>query len=380
MAEKKPVGLEALASIIKTKYKREDDIVDYSRSYEGISSGCRILDEICGNYGLVIKGRITELSGSESSGKSSLCLQTASCAMKKGIAVLYLDFEQTFDSNYATALGINLKDKSKFMVLQPTTLEDGMEYLRAFESVAEVGKVLIVIDSIATAIPAKLLEQAGDQEQIGLHAQRIGGLAKYLNSVWCGKLQAYILMVNQIRKSISNANPYAPKAIKATGAGFGTGDESITTTGGTQLRYLQSIRILLDYAGKIETGDYKDGTLVREGNYINAKVIKNKVAPPFKTAKIAIVYGKGTDDSFAILETLKRHEVITNAGSMFYYLDSKDNEFGTGLSFKMKGKDAFYEKLKEKQYQEDMKLNYERILAQEQQGAVKVEADDEIEE
>lgn len=378
MAEKKELkGLEALANIIKTKHKMADIIVDYNKEYKGISSGCALLDDICGGKGVVIQGRITELSGAESSGKSSICLQTASRALKEGLTVLYLDFEQTFDYNYATALGINTKDTSKFMAIQPTTLEDGVKILRSFEDIAEVGKVLLVIDSIAAAKPEKLLEQAGEQEQIGLHAQRIGGLAQYLNSVWCGKLKAYVLMVNQIRKSIANSNPYATKAVKGTGAGFGTGDESVTTTGGTMLRYLQSIRILFDYAGKIEVGSYQDGDLQRTGNYITAKVIKNKVAPPFRSAKIAVIYGKGTDDSFAILETLKRREYITSSGSMFYYVDSAENEVdtGKGLSFKMKGKEAFYNKLKEPQYQEDMKKTFEKLMSAESQG-VKEEADE----
>lgn len=374
-AKKELKGLEALAQIIKTKHKAPDIIVDYHRVYKGISSGCLILDDICGGKGIVIQGRITELSGNESSGKSSLCLQTASCAIKQGVAVLYLDFEQTFDANYAKDLGINIDDRHKFLVLQPTTLEEGMKILRAYEDIAEVGETLIIIDSIAAAKPEKLLEQAGEQEQIGLHAQRIGGLAQYLNSVWCGKLKAYVLMVNQIRKSIANSNPYATKAVKGTGAGFGTGDESITTTGGTQLRYLQSIRILLDYAGKIEAGSYSEGNLVREGNYITAKVIKNKVAPPFKSAKIAIIYGKGTDDSFAILETLKRHEYITNSSSMFYYVDSDENEVdtGKGLSFKLKGKEAFFNKLKEPIYQEDMRKTFEKLMSAESQGVKQIE-------
>lgn len=369
MAEKpKLQGLEALAHIIKTKYKREEAIVDYTKTYTGISSGCALLDDICGGYGLVVEGRMTELSGGEASGKSTLCLQTAAQAQKKGIVVLYLDFEQTFDHNYAVDLGIDTNDAKSFMAVQPLTLEEGLNYLHAFETLVEVGKSLIIIDSIAAAKPQKLLEQAGGQEQVGLHAQRIGGLAHYLNTKWCGELKAYVLMVNQIRKSLAMANPYAVKAIKNSGAGFGTGDESITTTGGSQLRYLLSTRILLDYAGKIEVGSFAEGNQVREGNYITAKVIKNKVAPPFRSAKLAIIYGKGTDDSFAILETLKRYEVITNAGAVFYYTDSKNNDVGEGLSFKMKGKDAFYEKLKEPQYQEDMKINFDAILSREARG------------
>lgn len=375
MAEKKLKGLQELAHIIKTKYKREEAIVDYSRTYTGISSGCALLDDICGKYGIVVSGRMTELSGSESSGKTSLCLQTTAQALRKGITVLYLDFEQTFDANYAQALGIDLENTEQFMVVQPITLEEGLDYLHAFEKIAEAGKVMIVIDSIAAAKPAKLLEQAGGQEQVGLHAQRIGGLAHYLNSKWCGELKAYVLMVNQLRKSLAITNPYAVKAVKGSGAGFGIGDESITTTGGSQLRYLLSIRILLDYAGKIEAGNFSDGTLVREGNYITAKVIKNKVAPPFRSAKLAILYGKGTDDSFAILETLKRHEFITNSGAMFYYTDSNNNEIGEGLSFKIKGKADFYEVLKKPEYQEDMRKTFESILSNEPQ-AKPTESDD----
>lgn len=367
------MGLSQLKDIIKRKHMRDDLVLNYNKEVVGISSGSLTLDNACGGYGIAIKGAITEIVGQEGSSKTTLSLQCAAQAQKRGLNVLFLDFEQTFDYNYARSLGLNTDDDDTFMCLQPMTLEEGSTILTEYEKVAEknneCGNTLIVIDSVAAAKPEELLKNPASQQRVGIHAQRWGQFAAYLNLVWCGRYKAYVLATNQIRSTISNVNPYAPRAVKDSGVGFGIGDSSKTTTGGSQWKYLCSLRLMLDYAGKIEVGSFSDGDLERTGSMITAKVIKNKVAPPFKTCKYAVIFGKGTDDSFAILETLKRYEVITNAGAMFYYTDSKNNEVGEGLSFKMKGKDAFYEKLKEPQYQEDMKLNFDMILSQESRNS-----------
>lgn len=373
------MSLQQLRDIIKKKHMREDFILDYNRKFEGISSGSAVLDNICGGYGLVIKGAITEIVGQEGSSKTTLSLQCASQAQKLGIPVLFLDFEQTFDYGYAKNLGINVEDEDTFLCVQPTTLEEASDLMVLYEKVAERGSLknglLIIIDSVAAAKPEELLKNPASQQRVGIHAQRWGQFASYLSLVWCGKYKSYVLATNQIRKTINATSMYTVKAVKDSGVGFGVGDSSSTTTGGTQWKYLCSMRVVLDYAGKIEVGSYDSGDLQRTGSMITAKVIKNKVAPPFKVCKYAVIFGKGTDDSFAILETLKRHEIITNAGAMFYYQDSKGNEVGEGLSFKMKGKDAFYEELKKPKYQADMKLNFDMLLSNESRGSQQQESE-----
>ena len=364
------MSLSQLRSILKKKHARDDLILDYGKKVKGISSGSCMLDNICGGYGLAIKGAITEIIGQEGSSKTTLSLQCAAQAQREGMTVLFLDFEQTFDYNYAEALGVDTKDDEHFICLQPMSLEECADTLTAYEQIIAKGKdnqeIMIIIDSVAAAKPEELLKNPASQQRVGIHAQRWGQFASYLNMVWCGKYKAYILATNQIRKAINNTNPYAVKAVKDSGVGFGIGDATNTTTGGTQWKYLCSMRVMLDYAGKIEVGSFQDGDLQRTGNMITAKVIKNKIAPPFKQCKYAVIYGKGTDDSFAILETLKRHEYITNSSSMFYYVDSDENEVDTG-------KGLSFNKLKEPIYQEDMRKTFEKLMSAESQGVKQIE-------
>lgn len=359
------MSLKSALDKIQKKINNDDFVLDYNKKAESISSGSLLLDNITGG-GLLFKGRICEISGAESSGKTTLCLQSTAQALKKNKTVVFFDFEQTFDSIYAKSLGIDIKSDN-FAVLQPLNLEEGVEALRILEKeLPDNGESVIIIDSIAAAKPRKLLEQAGDQQQIGLHAQRIGELTGYINSEWCGRKKAYVLVTNQIRRVPSAGGMFQSRAVKSSGLGFGaSNDDSYTTTGGAQLRYLLSVRVLLDYQGKIEEGSYDKGNLKRTGNYIKAFVIKNKICPPFQSAKLAIVYGKGTDDSFSMVEVLKEYGVIKSSGSKFFYEDFEQNEDGKGLSFSCIGKDKFYEKLNTTEYKEDMRKTYIDIMQNE---------------
>lgn len=356
------MALDGLLKSIKSKLgdKNEDIILDYKRKLHTISTGSLLLDNILGG-GLLVEKRITEVFGLESSGKTTICLQSVATALKQGKDVVFFDFEQTFDTNYAQALGVDIKSPN-LAVFQPASLEEGLTILREMEKQVKDG-VVIVIDSVAAAKPQELLSKAGEQQKIGLHAQRIGELCGYLQSEWCGKRKAYILLTNQVRRVPGSGSLYQAKAFKSAGVGFGTGDETFTTTGGQQLRFLASIRLSLDYAGKIEDGSYAEGNLQRTGNFTKAYVVKNKLCPPFQTAKLAIIFGEGTDDSFAIIDTLKEHGYISNAGASYTYLDSDKNEVGAGLSFKARGKDAFFAELKKPEYREDMKKTFTHLMA-----------------
>lgn len=368
MSSTKNDPIANLLDVVAKKMKNSDDIIfQPKREVETISTGSVIMDEILGG-GLLIKGRMSEISGKEGSGKSTFCFQSAAEAIKKGKQVIFFDFEQTFHTNYAKVFGLE-QGKNGFVVFQPTYLEEGLQILRECESIMPDGETVLIFDSVAAMKPKELLQKAGEQQRVGIHAQRIGELSGYLSSVWCGKKKAYVLMTNQIRKVPSMGSIYQAKALKDDGLGFGvSGDTSMITTGGTQLRYMLSLRVLLDYAGKIEEGSYESGDQVRTGSYIKAFVIKNKICPPHQTAKLAVLYGQGFVDDFAIIDTLRQYEYIYSSGAMFYYMDSNENDPAEAeqpkgsLSFKMKGKDAFYEKLKEQKYKDDMKKTFKMIM------------------
>lgn len=371
--------LDSIFDKIQSKIKNPEELIlKGERKTDAISSGSLLLDSICAG-GLLHKGRMTEISGAEGSSKTTLCLQSTAQALAKGKMVIFFDFEQAFHINYAKALGVELKNPN-LKVIQPTNLEEGLEIVKMLEKQIpdNDGNIVMIFDSIAAMKPRKLLEASGEQQQIGLHAQRVGEFSAYLNATWCGKKKAYILFTNQIRRVPSAGGVFQAKALKDSGIGFGaSSDTSITTTGGIQLRYMLSLRVMLDYAGKIEEGSYNDGNLVRSGSYIRALTIKNRLVAPFQNVKMAVIYGEGISDRFAILETLREYEYITQGGAVFTYIDNEENEVGSGLSFKMKGKEAFYEKLKEPEYQEDMKKTYKDIM--ENQEAIEVQDGDEDE-
>lgn len=370
--------LSAIYDKIKGKIKNPDLVLTETRKTEAISSGSLLLDPIVGG-GLLHKGRMTEVSGGESSGKTTLCLQSAVQALKKGKKVLFFDFEQSFHTDYAKALGLNLKDKN-FMVFQPANLEEGVETIHLFEKhLPDDGDTVLIFDSVAAMKPQKLLDGAGGQQQIGLHAQRVGEFSSYLNSTWCGRKKAFILFTNQVRRIPQAGGMFQSKALKDQGLGFGaSNDTSLTTTGGVQIRFMLSLRVMLDFAGKVEEGSYQDGNLIRSGNFIKAFTIKNKLIAPFRSVKLAILYGQGTSDDFAIINTLKDYEYITQGGAVFTYIDFEENEVGSGLSFKIKGKDEFYNKLKEPKYQQDMRKIFEYLMNNDE--AVEIKSDNTTDE
>lgn len=371
-----PIISKVLETIQK-KMKNQDDIIfQPQRTADTISTGSLIMDNILGG-GLLIQGRMSEISGLEGSGKTTFCFQSAGEAIKRNKKVVFFDFEQTFHTTYAREFGLE-QGQNGFLVVQPNNLEEGLQILRELENIMPDNDTVLIFDSIAAMKPRELLEKAGEQQRIGIHAQRIGELSGYLSSVWCGRKKSYILMTNQIRKVPGTGSIFQAKSLKDSGLGFGaSGDTSNTTTGGVQLRYMLSLRVLLDYAGKIEEGSYNDGNLVRSGSFVKAFTIKNKICPPFQTAKLAILYGKGFVDDFAILDTLRNHGYIQAKGSVLHYYDTDWSEIGTGMSFKVQGKEKFYAKLKEPEYKESMLKTFKKLMQTDE--AVEITGESELE-
>ena len=358
--------MTSLLDKIQSKIGKDNDdlVLDYTRTHKAISTGSVILDNMLGG-GILVKKRISEVFGMEGSGKSTLCLMSIANAIRQNVLVFYFDLEGAFNYDYAKSLGADLEThKDNFAIFQPANLEEVFDIMHLLEKeVPQNREVAFIYDSVAQLKPKALLEKGGTQQQIGLHAQRVGEFTAYLQSQWCIKRHAYILFTNQVRRVPSQGGVFKAQALKSTGIGNGaSNDDSFTTTGGNQFRFMCSIRLGLDYAGKIETGSFDEGNLDRTGNYTRCFLVKSRLTKPFQSCKLAIMYGKGFQDSLTIISVLKEYGLISNAGAYYTYIDSDNNPTGEGLSFRVKGKDAFFKELEQAQYQNDMKKSYQQIM------------------
>lgn len=391
------MSLKSLVEGVSKKYEKSnpDFLLDVNRTYNTISTGSVILDGLVGK-GLLVEGKINEIFGLEGCGKTTVCLMSCAEALKKGKSVLYIDSEQGFDVKYARALGID-PESENFTIVRPSNFEQAVGLLQELESAVSKGGVnidVIIIDSIAMLKPKELLEKAGEQAAIGLHARKIGELFNYLLSHWCIERRCAILATNQLRRAPSMGGMFQAKAVQGTGIGAGAvnADLSWTTTGGQQINYIFSIRVFMEHGSKIEVGNYADKTLKRIGNYIKVNVVKNRLCEPYKKANLAVIYGKGIDDSYTLFDALKTSNNIISSGGNFTFVDSKgsdpisitvpkgddlsevksqidtmiknyESEDG-GLSFKIRGKDLFESILKNNQVLlSEMKSIYESVMA-----------------
>lgn len=269
------------------------------------STGDLMLDYVCGRG--FPKGRLIEISGAASSGKTTLAVLAAAECQKQGGRVLFLDYELSFHPLYAEALGLNIKDDSKFIYATPPSIEDGAEIIR---TLAEENAIdFIILDSIASA-PAKK-ETEGDMgvAQIGIHARTISQVIKQLTPI-INEHNICLVVINQLRKNIGV---------------MGYGGPTETTPGGEALRFYASLRLRTTISGQIKkdiknalTGEVEPAVV---GNNIKIQAIKNKVANPFRKAEIVFYFGKGIDASAGLLKIAKGQKLCTQSGA--YY------DFGT---------------------------------------------------
>ncbi|MBS4041129.1 MAG: recombinase RecA [Flavobacterium sp.] len=285
---------------------------------EVIPSGSLGLDIALGVNGYP-KGRIIEIYGPESSGKTTLTLHAIAEAQKAGGIAAFIDAEHAFDRFYAQKLGVDIDN---LVISQP---DNGEQALEIAENLIRSGAIdIVVIDSVAALTPKSEIEGEMGDSKMGLHARLMSQALRKLTAT-ISKTHCTVFFINQLRDKI--------------GVMFGNPE---TTTGGNALKFYASVRLDIRRSSQIKEGD---NVL---GNRTKVKVVKNKVAPPFKAAEFDIMYGEGISKTGEILDWAVEFEIIKKAGSWFSYQETKLGQGRDAVKSLIKDNPELAEELEQK--------------------------------